>query len=59
MHTIFDALPIGAVFRCGGTLYRKKSSRTAWLIDASYTVDYFKWFYFGRVESIEYLLPTA
>ncbi len=46
--TTFSALPIGTVFTCGGTRYRKRSSRTA------DNLDYGNWFYFGAHERVKF-----
>lgn len=47
MYKPFNSVHIGQVFTYNGTWWRKRSSRTAELLDNSY-----RWFYFGRNEIV-------
>lgn len=42
----FNEVALGDTFYFNGTLYRKKSSRTAWLSGSAL------WFYFGMTERV-------
>jgi len=48
----FHELTIGNVFRMNGNIYVKESTRTVWL------VEYNRWGYIGKRESVELLLDN-
>ena len=51
MRVEFKDVEVGARFENCGADYEKKSSRTAWLLNADGT--YCKWFYFGQREVVK------
>jgi len=46
-RSIFKDVMLGDTFFYNGTLFRKKSSRTAWVSGLE------RWFYFGLTESVQ------
>ena len=50
----FSNVPVGTVFRCNGTLYCKRTSRTAVMLiaDESYTFHNAGWYYFRNKEVV-------
>tara|TARA_R110000823_G_scaffold297003_1_gene417018 strand:+ start:50 stop:229 length:180 start_codon:yes stop_codon:yes gene_type:complete len=53
----FNDLSIGAVFKFNGSVWEKKSTRTAWLLERRHSSSEAlsicgTWFYFGKAERI-------
>ena len=56
----FHALPVGAVYRCGGSLWRKRSSRTTQLLDFGRgLVERDAWFYESASQHCIALVPDS
>jgi len=60
MRDYFENIPVGAVYRLGGSLWRKRSSRTTQLLNYGQgLVTRDAWYYEKKRSVVQMLLPTV